>query len=143
MHSAPAVTYPVGRSRCHGRLLGVTGLASVLLGLLWRYQGDPGAWRQALFGLSLLGVQLVAAQVWYCWPPASLHWDGQSWHWSDVQATACGTVTPHIDMQSCMVLSLRTDKGDRLWLWPERSRDPAHWHALRRAVFAHRQQEKS
>ena len=40
MHSAPAVTYPVGRSVFHAGLLGLTGLIGALAAALWWVQTD-------------------------------------------------------------------------------------------------------
>lgn len=136
MHSAPAVSYPVGRSRFHAWLLGLTGMGGALLGLLWRYECSPAAWHQALFAATLLGTGIAAVRAWRLSPSANLHWDGQTWRWIGTTAPVCGIPTVHLDFQFFMLLSLHMDDGKRLWLWPERSRDPGHWDALRRAVFA-------
>jgi hypothetical protein len=137
MHSAPAVTYPVGRSRLHGGLLIASALISLLVGLVWRYQGNPERWRLGLYALIAVGVGVLAIQVWRRTPQGDLRWDGQTWNWSVGEGGICGTLAVHVDLQFCMVLSLRLIDGGRVWLWPERSRDPACWDALRRAVVSH------
>jgi hypothetical protein len=45
-------------------------------------------------------------------------------------------VAAHLDFQFLLLLSLRTEAGARLWLWPERRVAPMRWHALRCAVFS-------
>lgn len=137
MHSAPALTYPVGRSRFHGWLLGLTGLGAVLVGWLWCYQADSVGWRQGLYAVTTLGVGLAAVQAWRHSPRGNLQWDGQAWNWAAVATPHCGLVTVHLDLQFCLLLCLRTDNGTRIWLWPERSGDTTRWDALRRAVFSH------
>ena len=137
MHSAPAVTYPVGRSHLHGGLLLATGLTSVLVGLAWRYLGNPDLWRQGLYALLAFGAGILALHVWRRTTDGELRWDGQTWNWSVGNGRVCGTVTVHVDLQFCMVLSLRADEGSCVWVWPERRRDPACWEALRRAVYSH------
>ncbi|WP_296444925.1 hypothetical protein [Rhodoferax sp. UBA5149] len=136
MHSAPAVSYPVGRSRFQGWLVGLTGLGGVLTGGFWQQATDLAGWRQWLFALTLLGTCAIAAQTWRRSPRGILHWDGQVWRWTGLDASVCGRVTVHLDLQFWLVLSLRMDAGARLWLWPERAADVVLWNALRRAVFS-------
>lgn len=141
MHSAPAVSYPVGRSRFQGWLLAATALLGVLAGLLWcDASGRPG-WRQGLYALALLAAGGAAFHAWRRTPPGLLRWEGQCWHWRTEAASVSGVLLPHLDFQFCLLLSLRTDAGARLWLWPERQLDRPQWHALRCAVFSRRRTE--
>ncbi len=137
MHSAPAVTYPVGRSSFQVWLLCLTGLASVLVGLLWQYQGGPIGWRHGLYALTAVVCGFFAFRAWRLTPDGNLRWDGQTWSCTARQLSVSGMVTVHFDLQFCMVLSLRSGDADRIWLWPERRRDPVRWNALRRAVYSH------
>lgn len=136
MHGAPAVSYPVGRSRFQGWLVGLTGLGGTVAGLLWRHQADPAGWRQWLLALTLLCVCALAADAWRRSPRGSLRWDGQTWSWTAVDASVCGVLTVHLDLQFCLLLSLRLDTGARIWFWPERGAEVMAWNALRRAVFS-------
>lgn len=138
MHNAPAVTYPVGRSPLQGGLLGLAGLGAALAGWLWRQQTNPAGWRQGLFAMTLLGVCIVAGEVWRRSPRGSLRWDGQVWSWTSGDVSVCGALRVHFDLQFFLVLSLRPDRGARLWLWPQRTDEVALWNALRRAVFSRR-----
>lgn len=136
MHSAPAVSYPVGRSRFQAWLLGLTASGGAVTGVFWHHTADLGGWRSWLFAMTLLGACTVAARAWRHAPQGRLRWDGQAWRWTGVNASTCGVPTVHLDLQFCLVLSLRLDTGTRLWLWPERTREVALWNALRRALFS-------
>lgn len=138
MHSAPAVSYPVGRSRFQGWLLVLTGLAGMLVGLIWFRQSDLAGWRQGLYAATLLVTCVIAVQAWRRSPCGSLRWDGQAWSWTERDVSVCAEVTVHLDLQFFLLLRLRTDTGSRIWLWPERRAAVTRWNALRRAVFSHR-----
>jgi hypothetical protein len=137
MHSAPAVTYPVGRSRFHGCLLLFICVTVLLLGLIWQHQDNSDGWRLGLYTLTGLSTGVAAVWAWYRTPCLDLRWDGQIWNSTVREVSTSGYLSLHFDLQFCMLLSLRSDDGNRVWLWPERSRDPAHWNALRRAVYSH------
>ena len=137
MHNAPAVSYPVGRSHFQDCLLGGTALISVLAGVLWFYVSDLVGWRLGLYAITLVGTGALAIQAWRHTPHGVLRWDGQAWRWTTEVASVGGVLTVHLDFQFCLLLSLRTDAGAWLGLWPQRQTDTAHWHALRCAVFSH------
>lgn len=136
MHSAPAVSYPVGRSRLHGWLVLGLGLGASLTGAWWLRQIDAVGWRQWLFVGVLLGACGAAAVAWRHSGRGTLRWDGQSWHWNGAFALTPAVLTVHLDGQFFLLLGLRSDTGKRLWLWPERRLDVMRWSALRRAVFS-------
>ena len=137
MHSAPAVSYPVGRSRFQGWLLLLTSLAGMLVGLIWFRQSDLAGWRQGLYAATLLGTCVIALQAWRRSPCGSLRWDGQAWSWTERDVSVCAVVHVHLDLQFFLLLSLNTDAGRWIWLWPERRTAATRWNALRRAVFSH------
>jgi hypothetical protein len=137
MHSAPAVSYPVGRSHFQGCLLGGSVLIGVLAGMLWFYVSGLAGWRLGLYAITLVGTGALAIQTWRRTPGGVLRWDGQAWRWTTDAASVNGVLTVHLDFQFCLLLSLQTDAGVRLALWPQRQTDAAHWHALRCAVFSH------
>ncbi len=133
MHSAPAVTYPVGRSVFHAGLLGLTGLIGALAAALWWVQTDAPSWRHWLFMASWSITGWIALTVWRRTPSGNLHWDGHEWSLNQVVR---GPVTVHLDLQCCLLTCMQTDGGGRYWLWLERRRDVGNWHALRRALFS-------
>ena len=135
MHSAPAVSYPVGRSRFQEGLVALGCLAGVLAGALWYFEASPGGWRPWLFAATLAGASLAALQSVRRCPRGILRWDGQAWSWTGDGGPACGILMVHLDLQFCLVLSLRPEVGRRRWLWPQRRSDAPRWRDLRRAVF--------
>lgn len=137
MHSAPAVSYPVGRSRFHGGLLLLITLTGLLVGLLWLAQADLAGWRQALFAITLLVLSLVATRAWLNAPRGQLEWDGLVWRWTRDKTSVYADLRVHFDFQVFLVLSLSSpSRHARIWLWPERHACVAQWDALRRAVFS-------
>ena len=137
MHSAPAVSYPVGRSSFQGWLVGLLCLMGIISGLFWFYQSDPGGWRPWLFPLVMLCSCIVAVHAWSRSRQGRLRWDGQAWSWIQADRSVCGVLTVHLDLQFCLVVCLHLDGGTPIWLWPERSTEVAEWNALRQAVFGH------
>jgi toxin CptA len=138
MHSAPSVSYPLGRSHFHGYTLGLIGLAGTAVGALWLFDADVVGWRHWLFFTALFLTCIVSAETWRRTPAGRLHWDGAVWCRTDDHASVSGDLSIHLDLQNCLILSLRLATGSRIWLWPERRTDVARWNDLRRAVFSPR-----
>ena len=141
MHSAPAVTFPVGRSRFQaGVLLSLLVLGGVAGGL-WQAQLGTWGWRQNLFLASLAVAALFAVDAWRRRPQGHLRWDGQLWYWDSAHAhrpawpLVHGGLALHLDLQFFMLLRLCPEQGPALWLWLDRGPDIRRWRALRRAVF--------
>lgn len=136
MHRAPALSYPLGRSRFQGTLVASTCLAGALVGGLWWLASDALNWRHALFGFIWIMALVLAASSWWHAPAGTLRWDGQDWHWMGRTEFVTGRVGVHLDLQFCLVLSLQPPSGRCLWLFPQRRSDAPQWNALRRALFA-------
>lgn len=137
MNSAPSVTYPV-RSSTRARLLlivlWVLGAAGVIA---WCFQADSVGVRQivaisALFLAALLVGRAISRE-----PHGNLHWDGQYWSLDGTRPVNAAQATVHLDFQSLVLLRLKVDRSVS-WLWLDRRAGPAHWRAVRRALFAHR-----
>lgn len=154
MKSAPAVEYPVGRSFWGVRIEAALAVAWLLAQMLWWNQGAGGAW---VFSF-LLGLVLLMHTVW-CWRHAAqgrLEWrppdhgvghsgvDGVlqgAWFWHSHhhhRGTRLERVEWMLDLQSRVLLRLRTSSGMGLWIWLERHSDPQRWSDVRRALVAHR-----
>lgn len=136
MHSAPSVSYPVGRSRFHANGLLAISLTGLATGLLWRQQAQPPAWQQILLVVVWLGSSSAALRSWHGSPRGILQWDGQVWHWDVGASTLTGQLKVQLDFQRCLLARLRADGGQSTWLWLERGRDAILWDALRRAAFS-------
>ena len=142
MHEAPALAFQVGRSRAHGFLLILLAGLGLLAGVSWLYPLDAVGWRQALFGITFLILLVIAVRQWLHWPSGELMWDGHVWRWRGMSQWAMdrvqGALQHHLDWQTGLLLSLRSESGKRIWLWAERGDDSQQWEVLRRAVFAPR-----
>jgi len=137
MHSAPSVSYPVGRSRLVRSGVLVVWLLGVLAACGWWLQTDGAAWQRAVLALALLAAAVGAGRACRLGEGLRLRWDGRQWCAED--ARRClqrASVTVHLDFQSLMLVRLRAPGERAAWLWLQREADPAQWRALRRAVHA-------
>lgn len=137
MHGAPSVSYPVGRSAWAGWLLLLAWAGGAATCTAWAWQGaSPAGVAAGLAATFAAGT--LAGRWWWRLPCGRLHWDGGAWHWSGSAAggDAAGRIEPALDLQSALLLRWRGQEGGGAWLWAERSRRPAGWDALRRAVYS-------
>lgn len=131
MHSAPSVSYPVGRSHFAAAFLLLAWLTGAGVVIAWCLQVQPTALR--LLGASLLlgATGIVAAWNWWRLASGTLAWDGEAWRWA---AHGAGTVSATLDLQAWLLV--RWDGGGRVcWLWLERTACAERWDDLRRAVY--------
>lgn len=152
MHSAPSVTYPVGRSVFLARLsFGIAGLGLLAVALCVVY----GAWSPAaLLGLAWCGWAVVAWRSWTRQAQGHLVWrasgdqrrdadspaGGGAWSWSSAayqEGVGLRRVERVYDLQVWVLLCLHNPDGARTWVWAERRSDPLRWDDLRRALCAH------
>jgi toxin CptA len=136
MHAAPSVSYPVGRCRFAGALLALLWLVALAGLLAWSSQAAAAAWlRVAAFAL-LAGCGAWAALAWRLSPTGTLAWDGAGWRWQQAALDRAGQPRLALDLQSRLLLRWQEEGGAVRWLWLERDAAPAHWDALRRAVYS-------
>lgn len=139
MHSAPSVSYPLGRSRFLGGLLLVGWLLAAGVTLWWWRASAAADWRPLLGCLAWLLAGWVMLTGWRRSPVGRLQWDGQRWRWESVvyrSGTALEAPAAVLDVQFALFLRLDNQAGAVWWLWAERSASPARWFDLRRAVHA-------
>jgi toxin CptA len=153
MHSAPSVTYPVGRCAVHGAVLAVlSALGLLALGLLvalWPLAGAAWLWAG---GAVWLLWSVWALHSWWCSPCGQLQWDaratsatalpgersgGWRWHRADLFAADLERVEWVLDAQRTLLLRLHPRDERVRWVWLEFRRDPGHWDDLRRALTSH------
>lgn len=138
MYNAPAVSYPVGRSRFHAGLLAAILAAGVSSLAVWVMQSDHAGSRH----LAATGLWLVTASVaiwaWLRTPAGQLTWDTKAWLWTSSETARQANVSAVLDSQIVLLLYLRLPAQLPIWLWVEQRTAPTRWLALRRAVFAHR-----
>jgi hypothetical protein len=137
MHSAPAVSYPVERSRNAEHLLlalWFCGAASAVS--IGARLGDFG-WRQALLALAM-GVTSVL--TWHCTArraaPAELDYDGQHWSISGRLGLRAAAIHVALDLQFLLLVHLVASGRTRRWIWLDRRAKPERWRDLRRAVYS-------
>ncbi|MBI2770071.1 MAG: hypothetical protein HYX47_10640 [Burkholderiales bacterium] len=133
MHSAPSVTYPVGRSRFMGLLAAGLWLGGAVAAGWWWAQSDAAGWRHGIALAVLAAAGAHAALAWWRSPQGDLAWDGSGWAWDG--AGAAGSLHVALDLQRHMLVRWN-GPGRSGWLWLERARSPARWQDLRRAVYS-------
>lgn len=136
MHSAPAVSFPVGRSRFQAYLIGALVACGVVTVATWCWQVDALGWRQWLAVTSCLMTSGLAGWQWWHTPKGSLTWDGAAWYRA-VGAQSL-VVVPEVvmDFQQLVLLRLCASEGARTsWVWLDRELNPSRWLALRRAIY--------
>jgi hypothetical protein len=135
--SAPAVSYPLGRSRFEGWLLLAVAALGLAACLAWVRQDAAWGWRQTLMLACLVPGLVAAAWRWRRTPAVQLHWDRQAWHCALVPDLALQRVDMLADLQTVVLLRL-VGAGNRTiaWLWAEQWRQPAQWRPLRRALVS-------
>lgn len=139
MHRPPAVSFQVGRSRWHARILsaGVLLAAVSLCALVWSAAAEFPAW--AVWGQAFL-ILLTAASAAWSWhrsPVGTLRWDGEHWLWGMSQAASpVSGLRMVFDFQRLVLVALRRTGPYPLFLWlePRGGTPPQTWLALRRAL---------
>ncbi len=134
MQGPPSVSFPVGRSKWHIGTIAVAGLPALLGCTLLLTQIPTDRAALALLCLSvLLGFAIFE---WLRTEQGMLRWDGQHWLWTGFGDVSVDQLVPLFDLQSVLLVRVRSDKGKVVWLWLEAKPDALHWRAIRRAVYA-------
>ncbi len=148
MHNAPAVSFPVGRSRFQAWFLSAAWLAGAAACACWASMADAVGWRNGLALAMPLGAGAAAWAHWRRAAVGALRWDGQCWRLETPGPTPAPTraATPNLsptgalavrlDFQRFMLLSLRLEYSDVRWVWVDQCADLRLWQAFRRAVYS-------
>jgi toxin CptA len=136
MHAAPSVSYPVGRSAFAAGLYALAALAGLAVASAWSVQSGTFGWRQALAFGAVATCGLLALAAWQRSPAGVLRWNGLDWSWEERGLAGAGHPEIAFDLQNRILLRWQPETGRVRWLWLESARDPAHWEALRRAVYS-------
>ena len=135
MHSAPAVSYPVGRSRFALLLAAVAWLAGVAGVVAWRMQVPASLTESLVVAFAVVAGGAAAFHGWARSPTGTLSWDGADWTWSAAAGAEAGSVQAVLDIQRVMLLRWNAGRVTR-WLWLERAMRPSSWDDVRRAVYS-------
>ncbi|RYF72076.1 MAG: hypothetical protein EOO22_11475 [Comamonadaceae bacterium] len=136
MHSAPSVSFPVGRSRDAGRLLLAIWIAGAATVVVSGFVMGSFGWRSALPAACGLFAGALAYGAHRRSGDGCLHFDGHGWNLTGVRSVPTAHVSPALDLQSLMLVRMTVAGRHARWLWLERRSDPARWLALRRAVYS-------
>lgn len=141
-HSAPAVVYPIGRSRIQFWFSWGLWLVGLLLVLLWFSSTRRVDWHIGLGGGAVLVSGWALQHGWRnATTSGELAWDGGCWRWTSLKdQTTSGefALSVVMDFQKILVLVLDDGNGSRLWLCAECSAFPGRWMDFRRAVYSDR-----
>jgi len=148
-YHAPPVSFPVGRSVWESRwLMALWGLAAVLAALGVARGADPWTQPAARAALAVLVLALCGGAAGLAWwlrrrPRGVLRWQEGGWQWlpADVRGmpgepVPVDRIERACDFQRRLLLRLHGGAGLPRWLWLEQDMAPAHWPALRHAVWA-------
>ena len=135
MHSAPSVSYPVGRSRFAGAMLLFAWLMGAMSILAWWAQAQSLAWRMIGAVTVVLLTGIAAAMSWWRMPGGELVWDGESWSGSALRGSQADRLQVILDLQLWMWVRCSAGSASR-WLWVEQSQKRERWIDLRRAVYS-------
>ena len=136
MHAAPSVSYPVGRSAFALGLAAALAALGALVAAAWLLESAQAGWRHALAAAAVAAGGAGALVAWWRSPAGLLHWDGAAWNWEEGRELRPGHPEIALDLQNRLLLRWQAEAGRARWLWVERARAPAHWEALRRAVYS-------
>jgi len=138
-HNAPAVVYPIRRSRSHWWLLLALCIGGLLPLLLWYLNTMRLDWRIGLGVLAVLVSAWKLQTVRRDDDTGNLIWDGNCWRWESINASTVSNelkLTVVADLQQLLVVVLREHAGERFWLCAERRAFPERWLEFRRAVHS-------
>lgn len=133
MHQAPAAGCVVRKSRWHLRTVIALWSLGLAVSLTLMYSQTAFS-AQALVAVCWVVVGSIAFKSWANSPVGRLQWDGTQWSWSvwaDAHAVRLDLL---LDFQSAILVALKQNAGNRVWLWLESTPDRRQWVALRRAV---------
>lgn len=138
MHNAPAVSYPVGRSRFHAVLICCASFIGAAALLAWAIQTDQTHAKQTGAGLVWLLSSAWAAFAWRRTPTGVLQFTGDVWNWTSPAGAQPVTIDLALDLQRTLLVVARGTQSRARWLWLEQGLLPQRWIHLRRAVYAAR-----
>jgi len=139
MHSAPSVTYPVGRCALVTRVYLIFIMLTSAIGLLWTlYQ----PWHHAM----AVAVLVLMGGAYLGWKQIRWHgllrWQDEAW---ELRPSKANTLASHGEVRICLDLQhvlllrfkpLHANVMTEQWLWLERQAQANDWLDLRRAVYA-------
>ncbi len=137
MNSAPAVSYPVRRSRAHLYVIAGLWLTGLCVWLCWLHGVDVTGWRQGFTFTLLVLAGAAVLRTWWRMPTGELRWDLSAWIRVDANWVISGALAVYLDFQRFLLLKYSGAGGEPRWLLRELRTSPGQWMPLRRAFYAH------
>lgn len=142
--TAPAAIYPFGRSRSLKFGLAALWLSGAVVSLFLLLTRPVHALYPWFAGFSVLFGACAAVWGWRQTKTGSLRWDGDDW-WVEIHSAEVAKppqlvtgLMIQLDFQFFLLLSVKSEAGDFLWLWLDSWSQKREWQNLRRAVFSPR-----
>ena len=137
MHTAPAVSLMVARSRWQLITIGVLlAVGALSVGHYAVTQAQAQLQVLGMFCTLLLAAGMSLLQ-WKRFSGGCLTWDGLHWQWAGLREGVVWHLTPVLNSPFSVLVFVRVGAGKKTWLWIDRCTDATQWRAFRRAmVFA-------
>jgi hypothetical protein len=108
--------------------------------LVWYQWGHPGAGIRGMLLMTAASVSTIGAVVgWRNSPIGRLHWDGTQWFWTGAETVLLHPIKQvfiAIDLQSLVLVQLRSETAGSRWIFMQAGVNRAQWLALRRALVS-------
>lgn len=136
MHRAPAVNFPVRRSRRQAGLIVCVSLLAAASLAVFVWEQNALDLRTAIFGMTIVVVGSIALFGWRHAPQGNLRWTGEHWYWSGFPERAVCSLALLMDLQSVVLVKVTADTHAPVYLWLEAAPGEANWRAVRRAIVS-------
>lgn len=135
---APPVRYPVSSSGLQTALALGLGSLAVTSFSIWVWLSDSWGLHHLIVLLIAVLAGLWVFRDWQVQPTQDLYWDGRDWRLCEGENAVVVQVQVVLDFQQAYLLHLvhLAPRRGQHWVWPQASRSPALWPALRRALVA-------
>ena len=134
MHSAPSVSYPVGRSAFAGALSALLWLLGAGAILAWALKSGPATGRLVAASLVCAAAGLASGRLWWRTRAGVVSWDGEGWSCSTAALGGPARAIVVLDLQGRMLVRLAAARS--CWVWLERHQSPERWDDVRRAAHS-------
>ena len=138
---APTASFEVRPSRALAWVLvALNALALANLVAWWHWAAPPQLWVLVMVCCVWLVGAVMTARAYGRLPTGRLVWNAENWSFEHTehasQSEALGLAADvALDFQFCMLLQF-SQANRSAWICVTRKHDPAHWLALRRAVYS-------
>jgi len=135
MHSAPSVSFPLGRSRFGLAIVLMLSMIGAAAQITWMLQSQTlGFVHMTGCFIWLVGSGL-ALRYWANTQSGDLAWTGAHWSWTAQHTSVPVSATLVFDFQSILLMRLVFPEGASYWFWVQQNAAQVRWLDLRRALM--------